>query len=260
MDGTSDRGDTLGYLLPEDSQFRLKKLQQHMAFLSHLAQPRTADEEREWAPEVSMGEVAICLELLAEQVSIVLDEVAWPARLQGAQERAERDAEHAGDDDAAAIAAAMEAPDAGGGRFTFGVTLEQVDTLARLVQAISAHGDVLAVGHAGELAAGTLPQLGQAICDAAEALRRVLDEVEEQRLGKAPGRNTQVEEERGEYRVGATPSAAAVLAGSPVARASAVGPGATAVGAWRVHRRARRPPLRGLSPIPAFPRMAGEGA
>lgn len=66
---------------------------------------------------------------------------------------------------------------------TFGVTLAQVDALARLIQAVAAHGDVVAVGHVGDLAEGTLPQLGQAICDAAAALRAILDQVEGQRLG-----------------------------------------------------------------------------
>ena len=72
-------------------------------------------------------------------------------------------------------------------RYTFGITLAQVDALARLVQAVSAHGDVVAVGPMGDLARGTLPQLGQAICDAADALRALLDQVEGQRLG-APAR------------------------------------------------------------------------
>ena len=81
------------------SQFRLKKLRQHMEFLSQLAEPRTADEERESAPEVSVGEVAICLELLAEQVSIVLDEVSWPARLQAAKATPEAAAKEDEDDD-----------------------------------------------------------------------------------------------------------------------------------------------------------------
>ena len=44
--------------------------------------------------------------------------------------------------------------------YTFGITLAQVDALARLVQAVSAHGDVVAVGPMGDLAKGTLPQLG----------------------------------------------------------------------------------------------------
>ncbi|WP_407351373.1 XAC0095 family protein [Luteimonas sp. R10] len=74
-----DEMDTTGYFLPEESQFRLKKLHDHMVFLSHLAQPRTHDEEQEWVPEIRVGELAVCLELLADQAERVLDEVTWPA-------------------------------------------------------------------------------------------------------------------------------------------------------------------------------------
>src|SRR5688500_8618450 len=72
--------DMPGYLLPEDSQFRLKKLRDYTAFLSRLARPRSSDEVAEGAPEVRMDELAICLELLSEQVTMVLDEVSWPAQ------------------------------------------------------------------------------------------------------------------------------------------------------------------------------------
>jgi len=208
--------DMPGYYLPEDSQFRLKKLQQHMAFLSQLAQPRTADEEREWAPEVSVGEVAICLELLAEQVSIVLDEVDWPARLQPAKATPKVAAEAGSDDEeedeededeAAGQAPIMQAaptdraPAVSDARYTFGITVAQVDALARLIQVVAAHGDVVAVGPLDDLADGTLPQLGQAIYDAAETLRALLDEVEAQRLGPVP-RPRGVGEARAVYGAG----------------------------------------------------------
>ena len=75
----SDDLETIGYFLPDDSQFRLKKLREYLEFLSHLAQPRIADEEREGVPEIRPGEVAICLELLAEQIAQVLDGLSWPA-------------------------------------------------------------------------------------------------------------------------------------------------------------------------------------
>ena len=63
---------------------------------------------------------------------------------------------------------------------------------------MSAHGDVVAVGPVDNLAEGTLPQLGQTICDAADALRAILDQVEGQRLG-APARPG-VAEARAAYR------------------------------------------------------------
>ncbi|NZA26542.1 hypothetical protein H0E84_09100 [Luteimonas sp. SJ-92] len=69
-----------GYFLPEDSQFRLKKLHDHMVFLSHLAQPRThGEDETGWGPQISGDELAVCLEVLAAQAERVLDEVTWPA-------------------------------------------------------------------------------------------------------------------------------------------------------------------------------------
>lgn len=70
---------TTGYFLPEDSQGRLARLGEHIRFLARLAQPRTADEERDADPEIRMGELAVCLDLLAEQVELVLSEVSWPA-------------------------------------------------------------------------------------------------------------------------------------------------------------------------------------
>jgi len=77
----SDDLDTMGYFLPEDSQLRLKKLGEYVTFLANLARPRTSDEDREWLVEIRVGEVAICLELLEEQIGLVLDELSWPALL-----------------------------------------------------------------------------------------------------------------------------------------------------------------------------------
>jgi hypothetical protein len=160
-----------GYFLPEDSQFRLKKLRDHVAFLSRLAQPRTWDEAQEWAPEVRMGELATCLELLAEQIAVVLDEASQPA--QRAADASEGDTTTA------------ESPEIYGAvdeRLAFGVTLDQIDALNRLIQTISAHGDVVACSRAAGLDTNTLPQMGQAIYDGMEAARAILHEVEAQQL------------------------------------------------------------------------------
>jgi len=71
-----------GYYLPEEAQYRLQQLRDHMRFLARLAQPRTLDEEREAAPKVRASELAVCMELLAEQMDMVLREVSWPAHRQ----------------------------------------------------------------------------------------------------------------------------------------------------------------------------------
>ncbi|WP_407353280.1 XAC0095 family protein [Luteimonas sp. R10] len=201
----SDDLDTTGYFLPEDSQFRLARLRDHIRFLGRLAQPRMADEAREWAPEVSMGELAFCLESLAEQVDLVLEEVSWPAQ---------RELEDEVADDDAVAAATPEVSDTAAERFAFGITRDQVDALDRLIQTISAHGDVLAAGHAAELANPTLPLMGQAIRDGAAAVRALLDEVEAQQLGQAPRPRPGVGEERGVYGAGPAFPAAGALSGS----------------------------------------------
>lgn len=189
----SNERDVPGYFLPEDSQLRLAKLGDHIRFLSRLAQPRTLDEEQESLPEVRMGELAICLGLLAEQIEFVLEEVSWPARQASMAKTPEPDAEPT---------SAPEAPDGAGGSFAFGVTLDQVDKLDRLIQTISAHGHRMATGQVAELADHTLPLLAQAIQDGAAALRDVLDQVETQRLAQRPRSRGEVGEERGGYGAG----------------------------------------------------------
>ena len=71
-----------GFYLSEESHHRLVRLKDHMHFLSRLAQPRTVAEERDRAPAVRMDELAFCLELLADQIDLVLDDLSWPAFLQ----------------------------------------------------------------------------------------------------------------------------------------------------------------------------------
>jgi hypothetical protein len=180
-----------GYFLPEHSQFRLKKLHDQITFLSRLAQPRTWNEQN-YALEVPAGELAICLESLAEQVAMVLNELSWPAhRQKDAAEQSESEA------------ATAESPQASGPAaegFAY-VTLDQFDALDRLVQVLSAHGDVVACSHAAELADYSLPRVEQAIYEGVEAVRAILDEVEAQQLGLG-GPRTGVAEERAVYDVG----------------------------------------------------------
>ena len=176
----SDDRETMGYFLPEDSQLRLQKLREYAEFLSHIAQPRTPDVQQEWIPEIHVGQVAICLELLAEQVGLVLNDLSFPAY------RSESDA------------AAM--PDDADGRYLFGMTLEQVDTLNQLIDMIVAHGDVVTASHDAELADHTLSLLGHAIFSDARAVREIIRQLESQRLNP---RNSQpgVSEEQGVYHV-----------------------------------------------------------
>ena len=189
----SDDRETMGYFLPEDSQLRLKKLREYAEFLSHIAQPRTADVAQEWIPEIRVGEVAICLELLAEQMGLVLDDLSFPAY------RSESEAEPAVD---AKAEAAEVMPGDAGGRYLFGMTLDQVDTLNQLIDMIAAHGDVVTASNDAELADHTLSLLGHAIFSDARAVREIIRQVESQRLKAARGSQTGVGEERCVYHAG----------------------------------------------------------
>ncbi|WP_435013136.1 XAC0095 family protein [Xanthomonas arboricola] len=71
-----------GYYLPEGAQYRLQQLRDHMRFLARLAQTRTQAEEQARQPAICMDELAVCLELLATQVTHVLEEVQWPAAME----------------------------------------------------------------------------------------------------------------------------------------------------------------------------------
>jgi hypothetical protein len=192
-----------GYFLPEDSQSRLKKLHDQITFLSRLAQPRSWNEQNH-ALTMPMGELAVCLESLAEQVALVLEELSWPAhRQKDTAEETERNV---------APAELPQASSAAAEGFAY-ITLDQFDALDRLVQTLSAHGDVVACSHAADLADRTLPRAGQAIYDGVEAVRAILDEVQAQQLQPPPGARNGVGETRAVYRVGfATP----VMDGVPV--------------------------------------------
>lgn len=189
----SDDLGTTGYYLPEDSQYRLKKLRDYVEFLSHLAQPRRPDEDQEFTAEIRMGEVAICLELLAEQVGLVLDDISSPAY------RSEREVMPAAD---AMPDVAEEAPVHAEGHYRFGVTLDQIDTLHRLIGMISAHGDVVIASDEAEFARHTLSLLGDAIFNDAMTVRDIIRQVESQRLGQARGSQTGVEEAPAVYLAG----------------------------------------------------------
>ena len=105
-----------------------------------------------------------------------------------------------GQPDASRAPAPLEAAPAGAvGAPACGITLEQLDTLDRLLRAIAAHGDVLASVQASALAPGTLPVIGQAVQEHAQSMRDVLDRVEAQRPGRPHGRRGEVEEVRAGY-------------------------------------------------------------
>ena len=98
-----------------------------------------------------------------------------------------------------------------GGPYAYGIDVRQMDALDRLFEMLAAHGDLLATTQATDLAAGTLPAIGQALHAHALAMRDILDQVETQRPGEAPEASNEpgrVEEGRAVYAVSPLPMAA----------------------------------------------------
>ncbi|XQA63228.1 XAC0095 family protein [Xanthomonas sacchari] len=175
--------DMPGYFLPEDSQFRLTKLRDHVRFLVRLAQPRTQAEECAAEPKVRMGELALCLELLAEQVDLVLDALSYPAQRTDTTRGAWSDA------------TVQAATDAGSG--TLRVTQQQIDRLTQLAETVSANARIVAAGDAAERASQTLPEVGSTLCAAANDVRELLLQIAHQPL-REPASN-RIREERAVY-------------------------------------------------------------
>jgi len=196
----SDDLETTGYFLPEDSQLRLKKLREYVAFLANLARPHTSDEAQEWTAEIRVGEVATCLELLEEQIGQVLDELSWPA------ERGDRAAVQRGDAEPTAVEAEVaepEAPeaegDSAGKPYLFGVTLDQIDEINLLLEMVRALGDVVIASHEAEFADHTLSLVGHIIFCDVQKLRDIIDDVNAQELRPPRVTRTDVREEPATY-------------------------------------------------------------
>ena len=207
----SDDLETTGYFLPEDSQLRLKQLREYVGFLTHLARPRRPDEDQEWYAEIRPGEVAICMELLEEQIGQVLDELSWPAERRERAPVPEAEAERDAEPKAAAVTAAADTdgtePELAGSamneapkRYVAGVTLDQIDELARLGDILRAHGDVVVATDQADFADVTLSIMGDAIIRDAERLRDIIRDVDSvQRLDGRRRSHADVKEEAAIY-------------------------------------------------------------
>jgi hypothetical protein len=82
------------------------------------------------------------------------------------------------------MAATSSKTDVAGKPLLFGVSLNQVDELNRLLGVITAMGNVFATGNAGLMREEGLVVLGDVIFDSACEVRGILDEVYGQRLRK----------------------------------------------------------------------------
>ncbi|MHB1058816.1 MAG: XAC0095 family protein [Rhodanobacter sp.] len=196
----SDDLETTGYFLPEDSQLRLKQLREYVGFLTNLARPRRPDEDREWFSEIRPGEVAICLELLEEQIAQVLEELSWPAERGDRAAACETDADAEACTEVAELDAAEPVMDETGNRYLFGATLDQIDEINLLLESLRAHGNVVTCSDHADLADVTLTIMGAAIVRDAEKLRDIVGDIyDDQRLESPNGTKPGVREERATY-------------------------------------------------------------
>ena len=197
----ADDLETTGYFLPKDSQLRLKQLREYVGFLTHLARPRRPDEDQEWYAEIRPGEVAICLELLEEQIVQVLEELSWPAARGERAGAGEADAHANAEDDAEAAESgiAESVMDEAGNRCLFGVTLNQLDEINLLLDSLRAHGNVVTCSDHAELSDVTLSIMGDAIVRDAQKLRDIIDDVNAQALEPPHQTKPGVREEQATY-------------------------------------------------------------
>jgi hypothetical protein len=200
-----------GYYLPEDDKARLERLLKDLALLKRMARRLRAgdDSPSDWKKFSNR------VEHVAKELDDVLDETAWPAYRTAVAEAPQAtpgaaasspEAAGAGSDTEDGVETYVD-HDIRSGRFVAGVTLDQIDALNRLIQMILAHGDVVSASDMADFADYTLPMMGHAIFDGAEAVRDILDQVNAQRLPEAARSRSSVKEGRAVYAVGIAPAA-----------------------------------------------------
>lgn len=168
--------------LDKDGRLPLARLSAHLRLLAGLAQRRAEDGAGDGLADGSGGELADSLQWLADRVDRMLREASPGASQAENSDRGAYEVASDEDEDDDDDAEAEEEGDAEAGDFLFGVTLDQIDTLNRLVHAITAHGDVVAASDMAEYADGTLAQMGYTVFDAGLEVRAVLEAVASQRL------------------------------------------------------------------------------
>lgn len=195
---TEDR-EPFGYVLSEDGELRLRKLYQHVELLARLAEPRMG--EREDGPPIDTSALSSYFELLAEQVRLVMDEVSEPSALHrpggtAAATEDTEDGDEAGSSDAAIPFVTGESGSSvdDDNDYAFGVTLDQLDEMNRLLDQLTAQGDLLMASEDGELAPGTLIVTGTTIFNDADAAHTIMREVSSQPLDEVPASGLRVRE------------------------------------------------------------------
>lgn len=198
VEHTFDDQDMTGYFLPKDSQQRLAQLCCHARFLARLGQPHGAEHAQDVATPVSRGEWRFCLEQLAEQLELVLQQVSWPAHRTTTHEATEVAQQAAAGTEGTGASYSTQADVHG---FLHGVTLEQIDKLNLLVGAIKAYGDAVFADGTADFADGTVSMLGFTIFNRANDLDDIVTEISAQQLAQGARLRFSVEEPRPVYGI-----------------------------------------------------------
>ncbi|TBV77018.1 XAC0095 family protein [Pseudoxanthomonas winnipegensis] len=179
----------MSYLLPEDSQQRLRQLREHLEFLARLVQQRTADASLACSPQFLLSEWRSSLGLVIEQLAQVLDAAKGPARYAPAHaspDEVTHEAVHASSSANAGTPRTKPYDFNASPRMLFGVTLDQVDALNLLLDTIRAYADAVSAEDMADFAEGTLSRLGHSIFDRAGEALALLGEIQDQPLPDAP--------------------------------------------------------------------------
>jgi hypothetical protein len=222
VEQTFDDQDMTGYFLPKGSQQRLAQLCSHARFLARLCQLHGADRPQDAATPVRRSEWRFCLEQLAEQLDLVLQQVSWPAQRTTTHEATEVAQQAPACTEGTGASYSTQADVHG---FLHGVTLEQIDKLNLLVGAIKAYGDAVFANGTADFAEGTVSMLGFTIFDRANDVDDIVQEISAQQLAQGARLRFSVEEPRPVYGIqtpsdayrspGATPAMAYPLLASP---------------------------------------------
>lgn len=171
---------------------QLRKLRMDVALLAHVARTHRGRALPEDAPEGGLGDMAGSLAWLEACIRQVLK-----ANGEGA---AAGEAGAAAEDVEVAVMDADEpARDEAEHRYVSGVTLDQIDTIHRLIDRLRAYGDVVNGSNHALLSDATLGVIGDAVYRDAGALRELVDAIDAQRLALPFGTCPGVREEETSY-------------------------------------------------------------
>lgn len=142
------------------------------------------------------------MELIEEQIAQVLGELSYPGERgeQASEEAPKAEVDADSDETETAPEAANAAEPEAAQRYSYGLTLEQIDEMQLLLSSLRALANVVTCADHAEYAKTTLSTMGDALCRDVDKLRCILNAVDDtQRLNSRRGPRPGVEEEHAAY-------------------------------------------------------------